>query len=62
MTLPSFQSTIDSLRADYESGDAPSCEFFEHCSYMGYTVDEIRLMVNKEAAKEYAEWIYENEK
>jgi len=62
MALPIFQSTIDSLREDYKSGDAPSCDFFEFCSYREYTVDEVEIMVSKEAAKEYAQWIYENEK
>lgn len=62
MIFPLFQSTIDSLRDAYESGDAPSYVFFESCSYQGYTIDEVRLMISKEAAKKYAQYIYDKEK
>lgn len=62
MSLPLLQETVDDLKHLYEGDDNPSCDAFEHYSYCGYTVDEIKVMVDKEVAKEYAAWIYENEK
>lgn len=60
MAAPLLQSTTDDIRDLYEN--YPSCEFFEHCSYHNYTADDISKIVNKQAAEEYAAWIYENEK
>lgn len=60
MVLPLLQSTVDDINDYYENGDTPSCDVFESFNYQGYAIQEIALLISKEAAKEYAQWIYEN--
>lgn len=60
MAIPILKSAIENIRDYYQN--YPSCDFFETCSYERYTVDDISTIISKEAAEEYAQWIYENEK